>query len=173
MGKSKKGDHGDIQYVLKHFYKVPVETIMKKDVWNLPIAYEDTPIEEIFAIMTARRHVWIMEKKGSMKLSGIITEKDLLEVMAPKRIKPYAIGGVDIRSLLLGNVLTARDIMVRKIIYCRPDSTIEDALEKMRSFRIRRLPILDENGNLLGEITIKTIIIQFRKVLKWYRITSK
>ncbi len=173
MSKQKKGDHEDIQYVLKHFYKVPVETIMKKDVWNLPIAYEDTPIEEIFAIMTARRHVWIMEKKGSMKLSGIITEKDLLEVMAPKRIKPYAIGSVDIRSLLLGNVLTARDIMVRKLIYCKPDSTIQEALEKMRSFRIRRLPILDDSGNLLGEITIKTIIIQFRKVLKWYRITNK
>ena len=168
-----KGKHEDMQYVLKHFYRVPVETIMKKDVWNLPIAYEDTPIEDIFAIMTARRHVWIMERKGSMKLKGIITEKDLLEVMAPKRIKTYAIGGIDLRSLLFGNVMVARDIMVRKIIYCKPHDTIEEALDKMRAFRIRRLPVLDDDGNLLGEITIKTIIIQFRKVLKWYRITSK
>ncbi len=162
--------HEDIQYVLKHFYKVPVESIMRKEVWNLPIAYEDTPIEEIFAIMTARRHVWILEKKGSMKLKGLITEKDLLDVMAPKRIKPYAIGGIDMRSLLLGNVLTAKDVMVKKLIYCKPQDTVETAIDKMKSFRVRRLPIIDDSGNLLGEITIKILIIQFRKVLKWYRI---
>ncbi len=162
--------HEDIQYVLKHFYKVPVESIMRKDVWNLPIAYEDTSIEEIFAIMTARRHVWILEKKGSMKLRGLITEKDLLDVMAPKRIKPYAIGGIDMRSLLFGNVLTARDVMVKKLISCKPHDTVENAIDKMKSFRVRRLPVVDENYNLLGEITIKTLIIQFRKVLKWYRI---
>ncbi len=164
--------HEDIQYVLKHFYKVPVESIMRKEIWNIPVAYEDTPIEEIFAIMTARRHVWILEKKGSMKVKGLITEKDLLEIMAPKRIKPYAIGGIDMRSLLFGNVRTAKDIMVKKFIYCKSNDTVENALEKMKSFRIRRLPIIDDDGNLLGEITIKTLIIQFKKVLKWYRITK-
>ncbi len=164
--------HEDIQYVLKHFYKVPIDAIMKKDVWNMPIAYLDTPIEDIFSIMTARRHVWIVEKKGSTKLKGVITEKDLLEIMAPKKIKPYAIGGIDIRSLLFGNVLTAKDIMVRKVIAAHPNDTIEEALEKMKAFRIRRLPVVDKDGNLVGELTIKTIIIQFRKVLKWYRITS-
>ena len=168
-----KKRHEDIQYVLKHFYKVPVESIMRKDIWNLPVAYEDTSIEDIFSIMTARRHVWILEKKGSMKVKGLITEKDLLEVMAPKRIKPYAIGGIDMRSLLFGNVITAKDVMVKKLIHCKPSDTVENAIEKMKSFRVRRLPIIDDSGNLLGEITIKTLIIQFRKVLKWYRIMKE
>ncbi len=165
-------NHEDIQYVLKHFYKVPVDAVMKKDIGSMPIAYEDTHIEDIFSIMTARRHVWIVEGKDNLKLKGVITEKDLLEVMAPKKIKPYAIGGIDIRSLLFGNVLMAKDVMVRKVISVHPNDTIENALEKMKSFRIRRLPVLDDEGKLVGEITIKSMIIQFRKVLNWYRITK-
>ena len=164
--------HEDIQYVLKNFYKVPVETIMRKEVWNMPIAYPDTHIEDVFSILSARRHIWIVEKKGSLKLIGVITEKDLLEVLAPKRIRPYAIGSIDIRSLLFGNILTAKDVMCKKVVTIYPKDTIENALEKMKSFRIRRLPVVDKEGNLVGELTIKTIIIQFRKVLKWYRITK-
>ena len=167
-----KKNERDIQYVLQHFYKVPIESIMEKKIWDLPMVSKDAPIEEIFSIMTARRHVWVMEKKGSKKLVGVITEKDLLNVMAPKRIQPYVIGGVDLTSLLLGNVKTAEDIMCKKLIVTHPKDTVEEALEKMRSFRLRRLPVVDKENNLLGEITIKTFIIQFRKVLKWYRITK-
>ncbi len=164
--------HDDIQYVLKNFYRVPVETIMRKEVWNMPIAYPETHIEDIFSILSARRHIWVVEKKGSLKLIGVITEKDLLEVLAPKRIRPYAIGSVDIRSLLFGNILTAKDVMCKKVVTVHPSDTIETALDKMKSFRIRRLPVVDKEGKLVGELTIKTIIIQFRKVLKWYRITK-
>ena len=164
--------HDDIQYVLKNFYKVPVETIMRKEVWNMPIAYPETHIEDIFSILSARRHIWVVEAKGSLKLVGVITEKDLLEVLAPKRIRPYAIGSVDIRSLLFGNILTAKDVMCKKVVTVHPSDTIETALDKMKSFRIRRLPVVDKEGKLVGELTIKTIIIQFRKVLKWYRITK-
>lgn len=164
--------HDDIQYVLKNFYRVPVETIMRKEIWNMPIVYPETNIEDIFSILSARRHVWVVEKKGSLKLVGVITEKDLLEVLAPKRIRPYAIGSIDIRSLLFGNILTAKDVMCKKVVTAHPQDTIETALDKMKSFRIRRLPIVDKEGKLVGEITIKTIIIQFRKVLKWYRITK-
>ena len=167
-----KKDEFDIQYVLKHFYKVPIKSIMDRKIWDLPLVSKDTPIEDIFSIMTARRHAWVMEKKGSTKLVGVITEKDLLEVMAPKRIKPYVIGGVNLSSLLLGNVKTAEDVMCKKLIVIHPEDTVEKALEKMKSFRVRRLPVVDRKGNLLGEITIKTLIIQFRKVLKWYRITK-
>ncbi len=166
-----KKPHGDIQYVLKHFYKVPVENIMDSDVWNMPMAPKDSSIEEILSIMTARRHVWIMDKKGSMKVIGVITEKDLLEVMAPKRIQPYVIGGIDTRSLLLGNVRTAEDIMCRRLVVAHPQETVEEVLDRMKSYKLRRLPVVDSKHNLVGEITIKTLVIQFRKVLKWYRVT--
>ncbi len=165
-------DHRDLQYVLKNFYRVPVEHIMTKDLWNMPMLPKDASIEEVLSIMSARRHVWIMEKKGSTKVVGVITEKDLLNIMAPKRIQPYVIGGIDLSSLLLGNVKSAEDLMCKKLIVAHPKDKIEDVLDKMRSYRLRRLPVIDEHGNLIGEITIKSLIIQFRKVLKWYRITK-
>ena len=165
-------DHKDIRYVLKNFYRVPVEHIMTKNLWDMPILPKDASIEDVLSIMSARRHVWIVDKKGSKKVIGIITEKDLLDILAPKRIQPYVIGGIDLTSLLLGNVRKAEDIMCKKLIVAHPNDTIEDALDKMRSFRLRRLPVVNEKGELMGELTIKSLIIQFRKVLKWYRITK-
>jgi hypothetical protein len=53
MGEPNK----DLQYVLKNFYKVPIENIMDSDVWNMPMAPKNASIEEILSIMTARRHV--------------------------------------------------------------------------------------------------------------------
>ena len=164
--------HKDMQYVLKHFYKVPIENIMDSDVWNMPMAPRNASIEDILSIMTARRHVWIMDKKGSMKVVGVITEKDLLEVMAPKRIQPYVIGGIDLSSLLLGNIKTAEDIMCHRLIVAHPSDTVEEVLDRMKSYKLRRLPVVNKKHELVGEITIKTLIIQFRKVLKWYRITK-
>ncbi len=165
--------HKDMEYVLKNFYRVPVENIMNKNIWDMPILPKDATIEEILSLMSARRHVWIVDKKGSKKVIGIITEKDLLDILAPKRVQPYVIGGIDLTSLLFGNVRKAEDIMCKKLIVAHPKDTIEEALDKMRSFKLRRLPVINENGELIGELTIKSLIIQFRKVLKWYRITKE
>jgi len=168
-----KDDDVRYEHLLKHFYKVPVEAIMKKSVWDLPILECRASIEEVFAILSSRRHVWIVESKDSMKLRGIITEKDLLDILLPKKLSPYTIGSINVRSILLGNIKRAEDVMNTKIVALKPTDTVETALVKMHQYRHRRLPVVDEQKKLVGEITLKTLIIQFRRVIKWHRITRK
>ncbi len=168
-----KEDDVRYEHLLRHFYKVPVEVIMKRSVWDLPILECGASVEEVFAILSSRRHVWIVESKDNMKLRGIITEKDLLDILLPKKLSPYVIGSINVRSMLFGNIRKAEDIMNPKVVMLKPTDTVETALVKMHQYRHRRLPVVDDRKKLLGEITLKTLIIQFRRVIKWHRITRK
>ena len=44
--------------------------------------------------------------------------------------------------------------MTSDVIYVRPDTAIDDARNLMRSQRVRHLPVIDEEGAILGLISI-------------------
>ena len=44
--------------------------------------------------------------------------------------------------------------MTRDIVCCGPDSTLEEMSEIMRSRRIRHIPICDDEGHLMGLVSI-------------------
>lgn len=55
-----------------------------------------------------------------------------------------------------GEVLV-REIMTHKVIYIRPDNTIEECMALMTHKRIRHLPVMDEN-HLVGIISIGDVV---------------
>ena len=98
---------------------------------------------------TAARVAWIMknedigsvpicENQQSKRLVGIITDRDLaLQVVAEGRDP---------------NSMRARDVMSRQIVACRADDDFQKALEAMEDHQIRRIPVVDDSGRLLGII---------------------
>lgn len=50
--------------------------------------------------------------------------------------------------------LHVRDAMTKQLLSCRPGDTLDHAEEVMREARIRRLPVLDEQGALMGMICL-------------------
>ena len=50
-------------------------------------------------------------------------------------------------------MITARDIMTGSLVTVRPSATIREAVELLISERISGLPVVDENGRLIGIIT--------------------
>jgi CBS domain-containing protein len=71
---------------------------------------------------------------------GLITERDILtRVVVPRRDPSESL---------------VSDVMTREVICGRPYTTIEEARSVMKNRRIRHLPIVDENGDLRGMISI-------------------
>lgn len=159
-------------YLLRHFYKLPVDVVMKRDLYNIPILERKAPIEDVFSILSSRRHVWIVEDRNSMKLVGVITEKDILELLLPERIPPYVVGSINIKSMLFRNVKYAEDVMNSKLVTIETHHPLEEAINKMHKYRCYRLPVLDK-GRLIGEISIRLLIVQFLKVVKWHKILKE
>jgi CBS domain-containing protein len=77
------------------------------------------------------------------RVAGIFTERDVLQRVIGEMRNPA--------DIAVGEVMT------RDIVCCGPDATLEEMSEIMRSRRIRHIPICDEDGKLMGLISIGDI----------------
>jgi len=78
------------------------------------------------------------------KLKGIVTSTDIL-LTVTKRHHPNL------------KKIRAIEIATKNVAVIRPSSDIIQALEKMRTYNFRRLPVLSK-GELIGVITLKDIL---------------
>jgi CBS domain-containing protein len=74
--------------------------------------------------------------KSKGKIVGIITERDITRRVvgtgaSPKQTK-------------------VKSVMTSQIVVTPPDASIEDALKVMTTNKVRRLPVVDEKGDMVG-----------------------
>ena len=55
--------------------------------------------------------------------------------------------------------LTVNRVMSHPVHMCRPDDEVTVALERMASVRVRRLPVVDPDGDVKGLISIDDIVL--------------
>jgi CBS domain-containing protein len=80
----------------------------------------------------------VIEDQKKRKLVGIVTDRDLaLEVVAEGR---------DPQKTQIDRVMT------RDLVTCRADDDLQKALGMMSEKQLRRIPIVDENNQLIGII---------------------
>ncbi|MGB7638040.1 MAG: CBS domain-containing protein [Nitrososphaeraceae archaeon] len=75
---------------------------------------------------------------------GIITERDIT----------HALGSVE----LFPTQTPLRELMSTNMISIKPDSSIHDAVAIMHGNNIRRLPVINDDGKMVGIITDKHIL---------------
>lgn len=146
--------------LISDFYELKVSQIMDKRVWDLPLIGEEEDIYHVLSILGARNHIWVVKNKKSKELAGIITEHDVLSILAPKRLPNYVFGMPDVSSIKHGTAKTAEDVMCHRIITCKPDDKIIDALMKMVKYNLRRLPVV-EDKKIVGELTLHQLIRKY------------
>jgi len=103
-----------------------------------------------------RRHhvgdlVVVNEREGKRIPVGIVTDRDIVvEVVAAK---------LDAAALTVG------EIMGLELVTGHEDDAIFDTLQSMRTKGVRRVPIVDEAGGLLGIVTVDDLIEVFAEEL--------
>lgn len=80
----------------------------------------------------------VVDADGSKKLVGIITDRDIV-------MNVIAEGG-DINVKIDG-------VMSRNPVTCRGDEDVVNALDRMAQHQIRRIPVVDSKGNVVGIIS--------------------
>ena len=80
----------------------------------------------------------IVENEQSKKLVGIVTDRDLAMKMVAE--------GRDI------NKSKAQDVMSRGVVTCRAEDDLEKALDAMSGNQLRRIPVVDGDGRIIGII---------------------
>ena len=158
--------------LIDDFYELSVRHLMDKRVWDLPLIEEDEDVFHVLSILGGRNHIWVVETRIERVVTGIITEHDVLSILAPKDLPSYVFGMPDIRSLKHGTAKTAKDIMCNKIISCSADDKILDALQKMVKYRLRRLPVL-ENKKIIGELTLHQLIRKYYAATQYHPLIDE
>jgi CBS domain-containing protein len=88
----------------------------------------------------------ICEDRHGQKLLGIVTDRDLaLQVVAENR---------DASST------KAHDVMTRDPLTCRADDDLQTALDAMEKHQVRRIPVVDDDGRLIGMISQADVAVR-------------
>jgi CBS domain-containing protein len=86
----------------------------------------------------------VVEKDG--KVIGMITDRDICMAVATRR--------QDIADIKVGEVPTGH------VQSCAPEIEVRDALKIFEKARVRRLPVVGEDGNLRGILSMSDIVLK-------------
>lgn len=158
--------------LISDFYELKVSQIMDKRIWDLPLIEIDEDIYHVLSILGARNHIWVVKNKKEKELMGIITEHDVLSILAPKYFPSYVFGTPDVSSIKHGTAKIAEDVMSSRIITCKADDKIIDALMKMVKYKLRRLPVIKDK-KIIGELTLHQLIRKYYAATQYHPIIEE
>lgn len=158
--------------LISDYYELKVSQIMDKRIWDLPLIEIDEDIYHVLSILGARNHIWVVKNKKEKELMGIITEHDVLSILAPKHFPSYVFGTPDVSSIKHGTAKIAEDVMSSRIITCKADDKIIDALMKMVKYKLRRLPVIKDK-KIIGELTLHQLIRKYYAATQYHPIIEE
>jgi len=62
--------------------------------------------------------------------------------------------------------MQAQDIMTRAVVTIGPDATLREAIERMVSYRVSGVPVVDRGGKILGVVSEADLLAKKGKVAK-------
>ena len=138
---------------------VRAEDIMTRDVVTVELT---TPLDAVADRMAASGVSGVAVLDGEGKTVGIISERNFLRHMGADKASFMAIvaaclQGKGCAALGIRKGLAA-DIMTSPVISVRPETTLAETAATLALHGINRLPVLDEQGKLLGILTRNDLV---------------
>lgn len=143
-----------------------VADVMTSDVITVR---EDTPFKEIARLMHERGVSGVPVVGEEDRLVGIVSEADLLALeeskVEPKRRRSFLEWFIDRRRLeeieAKSEDVRATDIMTRQVVTVAPEATILEAIKALLDAEVKRLPVVDADGRLVGIASRTDLISPF------------
>ena len=123
-----------------------------------------TPYQEIDRLLTEHRISGVPVLKMGREVAGVVTEADLLAAEDETNRRARMDSSLGRRRLLHKQPqvgLTAGTLMTAPAITIGPDATIPAAARLMNTHHIRRLPVVDEHGKLVGVVSRRDLLSVF------------
>jgi CBS domain-containing protein len=138
-----------------------VQNVMTADVASVMV---DTPYAEVVSTLADRRVSALPVLDGFNRVVGVVSEADLLhkvEFIGEETEIRFFEWGTKKVNRAKANAATAGDLMTSPAVTIQPEVSLTVAAKRMEGEHIKRLPVLDEMGRLIG-------IVSRRDLLKMY-----
>jgi len=131
--------------------KVPVSTIMTKNVIKLSLKDDLTKAEKLFK-HNKIRHIPVMDGN---KIIGMLSYTDLLRISFVDAVDDES----DTVDAMVYNMFTVEQVMAKKLITISPETTIRETAEILSKKEFHALPVCE--GELLVGIVTTTDLIKY------------
>ena len=89
------------------------------------------------------RFIPVVDAAGALR--GFLTDRDICIPVATRRVLP--------------EYMSAHQVVTHPVHACLPDDEVSDALEAMRRYKVRRLPVIDSSGTVKGVISTNDTVL--------------
>jgi len=127
---------------------------------KLLTASHSTTLEQAHRIMETNHIHHILVVDSHDKLAGIISDRDI-----KKFASPFAGSGLETLNDKATLSLPVEKIMSRETVTIAPQKTVKACIAKLIENNINSLPVIDDDGSLLGIVTSKNILEYLHKEL--------
>ena len=86
----------------------------------------------------------VVDSEGSRRLVGVITDRDIAI-----RVVGDGMSSAQVRDAMSANPKT-----------CRPDDNVKDVLQAMSDSQVRRIPIVDDGGSVVGIVSQADVVLE-------------
>jgi len=148
---------------LRHAEQRVARRILVRDVMTKKAirVRENADINEVSSLLSENRISGLPVVDGQDRVIGMVTEADVLAMAGLKRGNAFK----DILRYLLGEPLPGtkqckclRDVMTSPAITTGPEADIREVALVLDEKRIKRLPVVDAQGRLIGVISRADIV---------------
>lgn len=113
---------------------------------NVRCARAHVSIADVATIMEKNRCGAVPIVDGRRRVVGMITDRDIC----------LAVG----RRALPAVLIAAGEVMSKKVYACSPEQDLSEALEIMQDRKVRRLPVIDADGRLVGILSMDDVVLR-------------
>jgi CBS domain-containing protein len=139
-------------------FQRPVREVMTK---NVVTVSPDADLQEAAGLLSANRISGMPVIDGKGRVIGVISEADILIMAGMKRDHTFK----DILRSIIGEPVPARksgkkvaDVMSFPPITSKADDDIGEVAKILDERRIKRLPVVDDDGKLIGVVSRADIV---------------
>jgi CBS domain-containing protein len=125
-----------------------------------------TPFKEIVGLLADHRVSAVPVVDDDRRVLGIVSEADLLlKEEFPKPELEIPLFWTKRRRLERQKAAgaTARDLMSSVVVTTAPEATVAEAARRMHAAGVKRLPVIDENGRLVGIVSRGDLLKVFNR----------
>src|SRR5436305_1317331 len=121
---------------------------------------QETTFQELAAALRRYRVSALPVVDDAGRVLGVVSEADLLakEALADPGLVAELVHHKDIRK---AEGLTAGELMTRPPVTATPDDPIEQAARMMHFMRVKRLPVVNSGGQLVGIVSRADVLAVF------------
>ena len=137
---------------------------------------EDTLSTAVNLFKTARRGeqqkgvmgLPVLDEKGN--LVGMLSMMDILRAVYPSYMSMMDLGDFTWDGMLESFAKQAgnkkvKDLMTRNVVTIREDDPLMECVDHMLKNRVRRLPVLDKTGKVVGMLYVREIFFAITKAI--------